>query len=308
MVRGSGWAQLGAHAIEFVYLPSSRLCRPLTTPQPPHLPQPPANSCCHIYRRADYAAFRAEEEEEGGRHSSDIPELPGKKGSDQGGLSAASLSLRNKFAAAGAAGAWSRGGGAAGFTPRPANGAGDAFTIGAVGAAAASAGQQQQLYDGSISARSSVRGLELSELLPAGTPSAPALPHSACSSLPTSARYAGGTLAAGGSSQQWGMWAAAGSAPPSVRGNGGPAAGSASSSVLNSARGPGAGIPASVPLTPAAVALMPLDQEPSLSRASSDEDPLASSQETEAGGGGSALKRAGNALARLKFKRRSSHQ
>ena len=264
---------------------------------------PPVRSCCHVYRCADYQRFDSER--------LPPPELPlGDKKEGEadalaplasvGGVAALagsgdlSLSLRSKFAAAAAAGAW-----APGQHPGDADGGGDAFRIGAANP------------DGTP-AHSSRAAAELSELPPDGTPSAPPL---SARSL-NSARY-------GRSGAPVGSWAAAGSAPASARGAGGgarPAAASAPTSALPSARSASqtsAGMPR---LTPAAEALMPPEQQLLASRVASEAAMAAAASPQapgsggsgeaagEAGGsgsGGSALKRAGGALARLKWKRRA---
>ncbi|PSC68504.1 hypothetical protein C2E20_7905 [Micractinium conductrix] len=244
--------------------------------------------CCAIYRRSNYAA----------QHAAAVPELPDKKeGSgegSEGGLSprrAASVSLRDKFAAAGG---WQRGGanGAVGGTGGDGN---DTFRI------------RSTIY-AETTPRAS---MERSELLPEGSPSAPPMPHSARSL--GSSRHGGS--AAGGGSQRFGTWAASSalaSAPPSARGV--PSVRSAPGSTLNTARSSSGLLPAVEALSPLSHAEMPIRSatladsaapaELEGGKAAQEAAPPAEPAEQQHGeGGGSALKRAGNALARLKFAR-----
>lgn len=251
-------------------------------------------SCCHMYRRSDYAS-----QLEAGRAAAGLPDKnrrrrrlswdscssagsdtsPGGGGNAGSALSRlspeqrmASLSLRHKFQAAGLVpGANPRARAAEAGLP----GGSDTFRIGTAtypAAAASQAAQQQQ------------------ELGPVVLPSAPPLAGHGPStrSLPAVHRP-----------RQWGTWAAATAAQPAA------AAGSSRSapgSALNSARSA-----SGVQLLPAVEALSPKAQAelpralslgvPSEQAAPSPLQPAASSSST----GGSALQRAGSALARLKL-------
>lgn len=315
--------------------PSFAACRGRCTLQalPPTLPRPlpPCleRSCCHVYRRTDYDAFQEEEGSQQGGDPTGPSHLAAKPGLGPEGAAGylhaqydpedpISASLRSKLRAAGAAGTWAgRGGGAAGLTPRPDDpSAPDAFQIAAVGSAgmpgdgsyAYQPQQQQRAGDGSSSALSSARGgsSELLDLLPAGTAAPARAPVG---------RYGSTLTSSTTSSQQWqgGSWVAATAAAGGGSTRGG---GSGASSALNSARGPGgasasyavpltpggASASYSVPLTPAAVAVLPPGQEPELSAAAS-EAALGEGEEAQSGGG-SAIKRASRALARLRLSRR----
>ena len=269
---------------------------------PPSLLPRPLGRCCHVYRAADYERFDSERGL--GPAPGELPVGPDQKDEEALGalavVSAAdvSLSLQRKFSAAAAAGAL-----------HPADrdelirSERETFRIGAANP------------DGTP-VHSARAAAELSELLPEGTPSAPPL---SARSLGSS-RYGHAARSAGAPVGTWA--AAAGSAPASARGlpGGGLAerlAASAPGSALPSARTASQTSAGMVRLTPAAEALMPPEQQLLASRIASEATMSAAGAQAAADGsggeagdeasssGGSALKRAGNALVRLKWKRRT---
>lgn len=246
------------------------------------LPPLPPRSCCHVYSRNDFVQ----------PCQLSIPELPDKKQHEpdsEDELSPgrasfiSSLSLRQKFASAGLL--WPGGSGSA-----------------AAGAAHRES-QQQQDGGGADTFRISTAmypptpppppGLdpEQPELVPGSPPSAPVLPMSA-RSLPSARRP-------GSSSLQLGTWAAAAPSGPWAAG----AAASnrsAPSSTLNSARS----TRSASGLLPAVEALS-LPAQAALQDSSELQQAEQQAAAADGSSSGSALKRAGNALARLKLIRRN---
>ena len=261
-----------------------------------------------MYKRADYERFDSERGVGAGQLPLGSLDKKDEEALDSlasaGGLGVAvsaadlSLSLQRKFAAAAAAGAL-----------HPADrdeliavrGERETFRIAAANA------------DGTPAHSARGAAAELSELLPEGTPSAPPLSARSLGS----ARY--GYSRAGAPVGTWA--AAAGSAPTSARGLPGAADRpviSAPGSALPSARTASQTSGCMVRLTPAAEALMPPEQQLLASRiaseatmggpgsqAGADGSGGDAGGEASSSGSGSALKRAGNALARLKWKRRT---
>lgn len=182
-------------------------------------------------------------------------ELPGDKKAQEAALAAARLSLHAKLSGAPS---WAARG----------DGSSDEFRIGAV--------PSQQLLE---------RPLDLSGLLPEGTPAPPSLSARSQGSARPSAPWHGGWAAASGSAPQSARELLGASSLP----------GSSLNSALNSARGPASsGIPLAVPLTPAAEAVglsAPPSQRELLP---AGEDPSDGVLGTPASGGG--LRRAARRL------------
>ncbi|KAL4855091.1 Mitochondrial metalloendopeptidase OMA1 [Chlorella vulgaris] len=242
--------------------------------------------CCHMYRRGDYRLQAA-----AGPAASAVPELPQKlEGAGSGGAAARqplphaaaaafSLALQHKLAVAGT------------WPPRHGIGGTDG------GFSSAAGSESFRIGTAPLAPLATPRGgMESAELLADLTPSAPPL-SARNHSLPVSARGGSQLMrsaqAAGGSGRILSSAGASSSAPNSARR--GSIGGAASSSA------------AADTLTPAAHALLP----PSLHSMQAIHDDVEAAagppeqQQQQVTPGGSAMRRAGNALARLKYIQRS---